>query len=64
MSMDFNDFSVDISAFQAKWVSKWASDFRGAGAVLGGVSVSWLVVVVVVVLIGWGMACYLVVWVC
>tara|TARA_B100002003_G_C13719638_1_gene360384 strand:+ start:135 stop:290 length:156 start_codon:yes stop_codon:yes gene_type:complete len=51
--MGFNDFSLDISAFQAKW----ASDFRGAGAVLGGgVSVSWVVVVVVVVLIGWGIA--------
>jgi hypothetical protein len=34
MDMDFNDFSVDISVFQAKWVSKWVSDFRGAGVVL------------------------------
>jgi hypothetical protein len=36
MNMDFNDFSVDISAFQAKWMSKRVSGFRGSGVVLGG----------------------------
>jgi hypothetical protein len=37
MDMDFNDFSVDISAFQAKRESKWESYFRGAGVVVNGV---------------------------
>ena len=36
----------------------------GYRVVSDGVSVGWLVVVVVVVLRGWGMACDLLVWVC
>ena len=40
--------SVDISAFQANWGSKWGSDFRGVGVAVCGVGslvggVCWVV---------------------
>ena len=34
---------MDISAFQAKWASKWASDFRGVGAVVFCLGLLWVV---------------------